>query len=31
VDINADRIGLTQKIDVVIQGDARMVAEQITE
>ncbi|MGR3592430.1 MAG: sulfoacetaldehyde acetyltransferase [Limimaricola soesokkakensis] len=29
VDINADRIGLTKKIDVAIQGDARKVAEQI--
>jgi len=31
VDINADRIGLTKKIDVAIQGDARRVAEQILE
>ena len=29
VDINADRIGLTKKVDVAIQGDARHVAEQI--
>jgi sulfoacetaldehyde acetyltransferase len=29
VDINADRIGLTKKVDVAIQGDARCVAEQI--
>ena len=29
VDINADRIGLTKKVNVGIQGDARMVAEQI--
>jgi sulfoacetaldehyde acetyltransferase len=29
VDINADRIGLTKKVDVAIQGDARLVAEQI--
>ncbi len=29
VDINADRIGLTKKVDVAIQGDARRVAEQI--
>lgn len=31
VDINADRIGLTKKVDVAIQGDARQVAEQILE
>jgi len=31
VDINADRIGLTKKVDVAIQGDARRVAEQIAE
>lgn len=31
VDINADRIGLTKKVDVAIQGDARRVAEQILE
>jgi sulfoacetaldehyde acetyltransferase len=31
VDINADRIGLTRKVDVAIQGDARRVAEQILE
>lgn len=31
VDINGDRIGLTKKIDVAIQGDARRVAEQIQE
>ncbi|MEM9762375.1 MAG: sulfoacetaldehyde acetyltransferase [Pseudomonadota bacterium] len=29
VDINADRIGLTKRVEVGIQGDARMVAEQI--
>src|SRR5690349_2672569 len=29
VDINADRIGLTKKVTVGIQGDARYVAEQI--
>ncbi|MEL6219733.1 MAG: sulfoacetaldehyde acetyltransferase, partial [Pseudomonadota bacterium] len=29
VDINADRIGLTKKVSVGIQGDAREVAEQI--
>ncbi|MCU9838959.1 sulfoacetaldehyde acetyltransferase [Ruegeria sp. WL0004] len=29
VDINSDRIGLTKKVDVAIQGDARMVAEQL--
>ncbi len=29
VDINADRIGLTKKVDVAIQGDAKMVAEQL--
>ena len=31
VDINADRIGLTKKVDVAIQGDARRVAEQLLE
>ena len=31
VDINADRIGLTKNISVGIQGDAKMVAEQILE
>ncbi len=31
VEINADRIGLTKKIDVAIQGDAKKVAEQILE
>jgi len=31
VDINADRIGLTKKVTVGIQGDAKMVAEQILE
>ncbi|RMF01848.1 MAG: sulfoacetaldehyde acetyltransferase, partial [Alphaproteobacteria bacterium] len=31
VDINADRIGLTKRITVGIQGDAKMVAEQILE
>ncbi|MBU2583483.1 MAG: sulfoacetaldehyde acetyltransferase [Alphaproteobacteria bacterium] len=29
VDINADRIGLTKRVAVGIQGDARQVAEQI--
>ena len=29
VDINAERIGLTKRVDVAIQGDARMVAEQL--
>ncbi len=29
VDINADRIGLTKKVTVGIEGDAKMVAEQI--
>ena len=29
VDINADRIGLTKNVDVAIQGDAKLVAEQI--
>ena len=29
VDINADRIGLTKRVEVGIQGDARRVAEQI--
>lgn len=29
VDINSDRIGLTKKVDVAIQGDARRVAEQL--
>ncbi|MEM7499805.1 MAG: sulfoacetaldehyde acetyltransferase [Pseudomonadota bacterium] len=31
VDINADRIGLTKRVSVGIQGDARMVAEQILD
>ncbi len=31
VDINADRIGLTKKVTVGIQGDARAVAEQILD
>jgi len=31
VDINADRIGLTKKVAVGIQGDARMVAEQLLD
>jgi sulfoacetaldehyde acetyltransferase len=31
VDINADRIGLTKKVTVGIQGDARAVAERILE
>ncbi len=30
VDINADRIGLTKRVAVGIQGDARKVAEQIS-
>jgi sulfoacetaldehyde acetyltransferase len=29
VEINADRIGLTKRVDVAVQGDARKVAEQI--
>ncbi len=29
VDINANRIGLTKRVDVAIQGDARQVAEQV--
>ncbi|MFK7892740.1 MAG: sulfoacetaldehyde acetyltransferase, partial [Granulosicoccus sp.] len=29
VDINADRIGLTKRVDVAIQGDARNVAQEI--
>ncbi|SLN65247.1 Sulfoacetaldehyde acetyltransferase [Roseovarius litorisediminis] len=29
VDINSDRIGLTKKVDVAIQGDAKVVAEQL--
>ena len=31
VDINSDRIGLTKKVTVGIQGDAKRVAEQILE
>ena len=31
VDINADRIGLTKKVAVAIQGDAKRVAEQLLE
>jgi sulfoacetaldehyde acetyltransferase len=31
VDINADRIGLTKKVTVGIQGDAKAVAKQILE
>jgi sulfoacetaldehyde acetyltransferase len=31
VDINADRIGLTKRVTVGIEGDARQVAEQILE
>ncbi|HTV71053.1 MAG TPA: sulfoacetaldehyde acetyltransferase [Rhizobiaceae bacterium] len=31
VDINADRIGLTKKVTVGIQGDSRRVAEQLLE
>ncbi|MBT8475542.1 MAG: sulfoacetaldehyde acetyltransferase [Alphaproteobacteria bacterium] len=30
VDINSDRIGLTKKVTVAIQGDAKLVAEDIT-
>jgi len=29
VDMNADRIGLTKKVTVAIQGDARLVAQQL--
>ncbi|MFT7057574.1 MAG: sulfoacetaldehyde acetyltransferase [Pseudorhodobacter sp.] len=29
VDINSDRIGLTKKVDVAIQGDAKKVAESL--
>jgi sulfoacetaldehyde acetyltransferase len=29
VDVNADRIGLTKKVTVAIQGDARLVAERL--
>lgn len=29
VDMNADRIGLTKKVTVAIQGDAKLVAQQI--
>jgi sulfoacetaldehyde acetyltransferase len=31
VDINADRIGLTKRVSVGIQGDAKLVAEQLLE
>ncbi|MGI9449646.1 MAG: sulfoacetaldehyde acetyltransferase [Geminicoccaceae bacterium] len=31
VDINADRIGLTKKVTVGIQGDAKQVAEQLLD
>jgi sulfoacetaldehyde acetyltransferase len=31
VDINSDRIGLTKKVTVAIQGDAKAVAEQLLE
>ena len=31
VDINSDRIGLTKKVTVGIEGDARQVAEQLLE
>jgi sulfoacetaldehyde acetyltransferase len=31
VDINADRIGLTKKVAIGIEGDAKQVAEQILE
>jgi len=29
VEINADRIGLTKRVDVAIEGDAKLVAEQL--
>ncbi|UCH74096.1 MAG: sulfoacetaldehyde acetyltransferase [Rhodospirillales bacterium] len=29
VDVNADRIGLTKKVTVAVQGDARLVAERL--
>tara|TARA_Y100001960_G_scaffold285218_1_gene321569 strand:+ start:116 stop:1888 length:1773 start_codon:yes stop_codon:yes gene_type:complete len=31
VDINADRIGLTKRVEVAIQGDAKRVAQQLLE
>lgn len=31
VDINADRIGLTKRVAVGVEGDARLVAEQLLE
>ncbi len=31
VDVKAERIGLTKKVDVAIQGDAKLVAEQLLE
>ena len=31
VDINADRIGLTKRVSVGIEGDAKLVAEQLLE
>ena len=31
VDINSDRIGLTKKVDVAIQGDAKQVAQQLLD
>lgn len=31
VDMNSDRIGLTKNVTVAIQGDAKMVAEQLLE
>ncbi len=31
VEINPDRIGLTKKVDVAIQGDAKKVAEQLLD
>jgi len=31
VDINADRIGLTKRVEVAIQGDAKRVTEQLLE
>jgi sulfoacetaldehyde acetyltransferase len=31
VDMNSDRIGLTKKVSVALQGDAQLVAEQLLE
>lgn len=31
VDINADRIGLTKRVEVAIQGDAKRVAQQLVD